>query len=170
MMKGEGATATLLIPQLKKDVSGMQPFNAEQLAQLNASGRGTMQEALSMTITAVSAEGITVQMVVTDAARQPYGIVHGGAMVALCETAASIGTALGVDPTKYYAVGLEINANHLRPTRAGTLTATATPLHRGRTTWVWDIRVHNDEGKLTAISRCTVAVVPIERDGAAVLA
>ncbi len=141
----------------------MQPLNAEQLAQLNASGQRTMQEALSMTFTEVTAERIVVQMVVTDAARQPYGIVHGGATVALCETAASVGTALGIDATKYSAVGLEINANHLRPTRAGTLTATATPLHRGRTTWVWDIRVTNQEGKLTAISRCTVAVIPIDR-------
>jgi 1,4-dihydroxy-2-naphthoyl-CoA hydrolase len=141
----------------------MQPLNAEQLAQLNASGRNTMQEALSMTITEVTAEHITVQMLVTNAARQPYGIVHGGATVALCETAASIGTALGIDQSQYYCVGLEINANHLRPTREGTLTATGTPLHRGRTTWVWDIRVHNQEGKLTAISRCTVAVVPIDR-------
>lgn len=141
----------------------MQPLNAEQLAHLNASARNTMQAALAMTITEVSAERITVQMPVTDAARQPYGIVHGGATVALCETAASVGTALGVDATQYFVVGMEINANHLRPTREGTLTATATPVHRGRTTWVWDIRVHNQDGKLTAISRCTVAVVPIEK-------
>ena len=137
----------------------MQPLDAAQLAELNARSTHTMPGVLGMEFIAATAEQVVVRMPITDAVRQPFGILHGGATVALCETAASMGTFLGIDATKFHAVGLEINANHMRPVREGHITATATPVHRGRTTWVWDIRVHNDEGKLVAISRCTVAVV-----------
>jgi len=138
----------------------MQPLNAEQLARLTAEQHDTLSSLLGMEFVEVSGERIVVRMPVTDRVKQPFGILHGGATVALCETAASIGTFLGIDHDHFHAVGMEINCNHLRPTRGGTLIATATPLHRGRTTWVWDIRVQNDAGKLVAISRCTVAVVP----------
>jgi 1,4-dihydroxy-2-naphthoyl-CoA hydrolase len=138
----------------------MQPLDAEQLARLAAMHDGTLSGLLGMEFVEVSGERVVVRMPVTDRAKQPLGILHGGATVALCETAASIGTYLSIDHDHFNAVGLEINCNHLRPTRDGTLTATATPVHRGRTTWVWDIRVLNDANKLVAISRCTVAVVP----------
>ena len=137
----------------------MQPLDAAQVAQLNARSQHSMSEALGMEFVSADADHIVVRMLMTDRVRQPFGILHGGATVALCETAASMGTFLGIDASKFHAVGLEINANHMRPVRDGYITATATPVHRGRTTWVWDIRVHNDEGKLVAISRCTVAVV-----------
>jgi uncharacterized protein (TIGR00369 family) len=138
----------------------MQPLNAEQLAELNARSGNTMPAVLGIIFTAADNDQVVATMPITDNVRQPFGILHGGATVALCETVASIGTYLGIDRDQFIAVGLEINANHLRPVREGTLTATGRPLHRGRTTWVWDIRVQNEAGQLTAISRCTIAVVP----------
>lgn len=123
-----------------------------------------MSELLEMEFVQTSSEMMIVRMPITDKVKQPFGILHGGATVALAETAASIGTWLGIDQQTQIAVGLEINCNHLRPVPAGVITATATPLHRGRTTWVWDIRITDEQGKLTAISRCTVAVVPRTRE------
>jgi 1,4-dihydroxy-2-naphthoyl-CoA hydrolase len=141
----------------------MDPLTPEQLAEVNARSRATMAEALQMEFISASDDGIVVRMPITDAARQPFGILHGGATVALCETAASMGTYLGIDQSQFTAVGLEINCNHIRATPSGVITATAVPVHRGRTTWVWDIRVHNEEGKLVAMSRCTIAIVPNQR-------
>ena len=91
--------------------------------------------------------------------RQPYGLLHGGASVVLAETLGSSAGNLCVDMTAQMCVGLEINANHLRPKREGQLTGVATPIHRGRTTHVWDIRISDENGKLVCVSRCTVAVV-----------
>jgi 1,4-dihydroxy-2-naphthoyl-CoA hydrolase len=88
---------------------------------------------------------------------QPYGVLHGGATAALCETVASFGTALAVGPDKL-VMGIELNVNHLRAVRDGHVTATGVPLHVGRTTAVWDMKVHDDEGRLVAVSRLTVAV------------
>jgi 1,4-dihydroxy-2-naphthoyl-CoA hydrolase len=101
---------------------------------------------------------VVATMPVDHRTRQPYGLLHGGASVALAETAASIGTALNIDTTKQYAVGLEINANHLRSKQDGVVTAVATPIFKGRTTMVWDIRITDEQEKLICISRCTVAI------------
>ena len=90
---------------------------------------------------------------------QPMGLLHGGASVALAETAASIAAFLNIDPEKQYTVGLEINANHLKGKRDGIVTATATPFHIGRSTMVWDIRITDEQGDAICISRCTMAVV-----------
>jgi uncharacterized protein (TIGR00369 family) len=88
---------------------------------------------------------------------QPYGLLHGGATAALCETVASMGTALAVGLEKI-VTGIELNVNHLRAVRTGHVTATGTPLHVGRTTAVWDMRVHDDEGRLIAVGRLTLAI------------
>jgi 1,4-dihydroxy-2-naphthoyl-CoA hydrolase len=88
---------------------------------------------------------------------QPYGMLHGGATATLCESVASYGTAMVVGMDKI-VTGIELNVNHLRAVRRGHITATATPLHIGRTTAVWDMRVHDDEGRLIAVSRLTVAI------------
>jgi 1,4-dihydroxy-2-naphthoyl-CoA hydrolase len=88
---------------------------------------------------------------------QPYGVLHGGATAALCETVASFGTALAAGPDKA-VMGVELNVNHIRAVREGYVTATGTPLHLGRTTAVWDMRVHDDDGRLVAVSRLTVAI------------
>jgi 1,4-dihydroxy-2-naphthoyl-CoA hydrolase len=88
---------------------------------------------------------------------QPYGLLHGGATAALCETVASFGTALSAGPGKL-VVGVELNVNHIRAVRDGYVTATGTPLHVGKTTAVWDMKVHDDEGRLIAVSRLTLAI------------
>ncbi|MED5042055.1 hotdog fold thioesterase, partial [Geobacillus stearothermophilus] len=90
---------------------------------------------------------------------QPAGLLHGGASVALAETVASIGAYALVAPTTAHVVGLEINANHVRVVRRGTVTATGTVLHRGRTTMVWDVRITDEQGELVCISRCTIAII-----------
>jgi len=88
---------------------------------------------------------------------QPYGMLHGGATATLCESVGSYGTAMAVGMDKVVS-GIELNVNHLRAVRTGHVTATATPLHIGRTTAVWDMRVHDDEGRLVAVGRLTVAI------------
>ena len=129
--------------------------------ELNALGKGFLFDALGMRIEEASAERVVMSMHVTQMTQQPVGILHGGATVALAESAASIGTWLGIDRTVFSTVGLEINCNHLRAKRNGVVRAIATPLHRGRRNWVWDIHVYDEAGALVAISRCTMAVVPI---------
>lgn len=99
-------------------------------------------------------------MVVDHRTHQPYGLLHGGASVVLAETVGSTASYLIIDTSKYFCVGLEINANHLRGLRSGRVTAVAHPVHIGRTTHVWDIRLTSDEGKASCISRLTIAVVP----------
>jgi uncharacterized protein (TIGR00369 family) len=88
---------------------------------------------------------------------QPYGILHGGATAALCETVGSIGTALGAGLDRQ-VVGIELNVNHIRAVREGFVTATGIPLHVGKTTAVWDMKVHDDEGRLVAVSRLTLVI------------
>jgi 1,4-dihydroxy-2-naphthoyl-CoA hydrolase len=96
---------------------------------------------------------------------QPYGLLHGGATAALCETVASVGMGLHAGP-EVTVVGIELNINHLRRVSAGHVTATGVPVHTGRTTGVWDISVHDDEGRLVAVSRLTLALRnPNDRPG-----
>lgn len=102
---------------------------------------------------------VVATMPVDDRTRQPFGILHGGASAALAETVASLGAVLNIDRETQAAVGLELNANHVRAKREGTVTATATPLHRGRRTQVWDIRIEDEEGNLICASRCTLAII-----------
>ena len=93
--------------------------------------------------------------------KQAYGMLHGGASVTLAETIGSIASVMIVDPEKFYCVGLEINANHIRSARDGWITGIARPLHIGNSTHVWDIKMENDQGKITCVSRLTVAVLKI---------
>lgn len=119
-----------------------------------------MADALGITIVELTTERVVATMPVDHRTRQPYGILHGGASVALAETVASIGATMNVDRATSVAVGLEINANHMRPKRDGVVTGTATPIHRGKSTQVWDVRIVDEEGRLVCVSRCTLAVVP----------
>ncbi len=98
-------------------------------------------------------------MPVDDRTKQPFGLLHGGASAALAETVASIGAFLNIDGETQAAVGVELNVNHLRAKTDGVVTATATPLHRGRRTQVWDIRIEDEESRLVAASRLTLAIV-----------
>jgi uncharacterized protein (TIGR00369 family) len=123
--------------------------------------------ALGIAFVEVTPERVVATMPVDARTRQPFGLLHGGASVALAETVASVGAWLSIDRGREAAVGLEINANHLRAKRDGTVTATATPYHRGRGTHVWDVRIVDEEGRPVCVSRCTVAVVPQARPGGA---
>lgn len=120
----------------------------------------TMFGALGMRIVECSGERVVATMPVGPASRQYFGALHGGASVALAETAASVGTYNLIDKDTQLAVGMEINANHIRSKRDGIVTAIATPLHKGRTTMVWDIKITDEEDRLICVSRCTVGIVP----------
>lgn len=119
----------------------------------------TLMDALGIETKELTKDRVVMTMPITDNVRQPFGILHGGASVALAESAASIASWMNVDQSRQACVGLEINANHLRPKKDGIVTATAVPVHRGRTTMVWDIRITDEEDKLVCISRCTIAVI-----------
>ena len=118
-----------------------------------------MAAAIGINITAATKDKVVATMPVDDRTRQPFGLLHGGASAALAETVASIGAYLNVDPNTQAAVGIELNANHLRGKTEGIVTATATPLHRGRTIQVWEIRIEDEDAKLVCASRCTLAIV-----------
>ena len=121
--------------------------------------QGGMANAIGIELKVLTPEKVVATMPVDDRTRQPFGILHGGASAALAETVASIGAYLNVDGERQAAVGVELNANHLRPKSEGSVTATATPLHRGRRTQVWDIRIEDEQGRLVCASRCTLAIV-----------
>lgn len=106
----------------------------------------------------IEKDRVVLSMDVGPRVHQPFGVLHGGASAALAESAASIGGNLNV-PDGYAALGVEINANHVRSVSEGTITATAVPVHVGRTTQVWTIDIRSEDGKLVCISRCTLAVV-----------
>ncbi len=122
-------------------------------------GRG-LAATLGIEFREATRERVVATMRVEPRTHQPFGLLHGGASVALAETVASVGAWLHIDPAREAAVGLEINANHLRGVREGVVTATATPLHAGRTTHVWDVRIADEAGRPVCVSRCTVAIVP----------
>ncbi len=119
----------------------------------------TVLDVLGCQIKELNKDRVVITMPITDAARQPFGLLHGGVSVVLAESCASIGTWLNIDQETQSTVGIEINANHIRAKRDGTVTATATPLHKGRTTFVWDIRITDEQDRLVCVSRCTTAVV-----------
>ncbi|WP_423742974.1 hotdog fold thioesterase [Ferroacidibacillus organovorans] len=121
--------------------------------------KDTLIATLGIRVTEMTPDRVVATMPVAAPTRQPYGILHGGASVALAETVASLGTANLIDREQKVAVGLEINANHIRSKADGVVTAIGTPLHKGRTTMVWDIRILDEQEKLICVSRCTVAVI-----------
>ncbi|MES2404790.1 MAG: hotdog fold thioesterase [Pseudomonadota bacterium] len=129
------------------------------LETMNAWSRRTLMHALDIRITELGDDYLRGTMPVDDRTRQPYGILHGGASVALAETLGSTAAMLCCEDGRA-TVGLEINANHLRAVREGLVTATARPIHVGRSTQVWEIRIENETGELTCLSRLTMAVVP----------
>lgn len=126
---------------------------------LNALSKNTMAEHLGMEWVQVGSNFLVAKMPVDHRTQQPYGLLHGGASVALAETLGSVGATLVVDPQKHMAVGLEINANHVRSVRSGYVTGTATPLHTGATTHVWEIKITDEREKLVCISRITMAIL-----------
>lgn len=129
------------------------------LDAINGWSARTLMHVLDIRITEIGDDYLRGTMPVDDRTRQPYGILHGGASVALAETLGSTAAMLCCEEG-FATVGLDINANHLRAVRDGTVTGTARPIHVGRSTQVWEIRIENDAGELSCISRLTMAVVP----------
>jgi len=119
-----------------------------------------LADLLGIEIVQLSPARVVATMSVDERTRQPFGILHGGASVALAETVASLGACMNIDLERQTAVGLEINANHIRAKRDGRVRATGTPFHVGRSTQVWDIRIVDEEERPICVSRCTLAVVP----------
>lgn len=122
----------------------------------------TLMDALGIEIVELSQERVVATMPVLGVTRQPFGMLHGGASVALAETVASVGTYNLINQDKEQAVGLEINANHIRGKRDGIVTAVGISLHKGRTTMVWDIKITDEDKNLICVSRCTVAIINIK--------
>jgi|TARA_B110000116_G_scaffold32491_1_gene24711 1,4-dihydroxy-2-naphthoyl-CoA hydrolase len=119
----------------------------------------TMVEHLGIKITELGEDYIVGTMPVDNRTKQPFGILHGGASVALAETLASYGGYLTIDPEKNYVVGVEINANHLKMAKEGNVTGKCTPIKRGRSTQVWQTEIKNDNEELVCISRITLMVL-----------
>jgi 1,4-dihydroxy-2-naphthoyl-CoA hydrolase len=136
------------------------PFTAEELQERFG---GTLAGHLGIRITEVGPDYLKATMPATEKVFQPMGLVHGGANVALAETVGSVAANMLVDREKYACVGQEINANHVRGVRQGTVTAIAKPAYIGRTSQVWDIRLYDDNNKLTCISRLTMAVIKVQQ-------
>ncbi len=127
--------------------------------RLNNHHTGSIWDVLGITLVQADKDKVVATMPIGPQHKQQVGYLHGGVSVVLAESLASLGAVLNIDADRQMAFGLEINANHLRPKRDGVLTGVATPITRGRTTHVWDIRITDENDKLICISRCTVAIV-----------
>ncbi len=127
--------------------------------KLRPLGKNTMAELIGIEWTEVGTDFLKARMPVDHRTIQPYGLLHGGASCTLAETIGSVASAMVVDHTRSQCVGLEINANHVHSATSGYVTGIATPLHLGKSTHVWDIKIYNENEKLVCISRLTVAVI-----------
>lgn len=127
---------------------------------LNERPKNHLGGLLDIQFTEVGEDFLTATMPVDERTHQPAGILHGGASVVLAETLGSIASYMCIDPERFQAVGLEINANHLRPVKSGRVTGICKPLHRGAKTHVWEIKIYDERGKMNCISRLTVAIIP----------
>ena len=138
-------------------------FNEKlDLEALTANGANCMPGFVGIEFIEHGDNWIKARMPVNDRTKQPYGRLHGGASVVLAETVGSVAAAMTVDPAKFATVGMEINANHIRAVTSGHVVGTARPMHLGRTTHVWEIRIETEDGKLVCISRITMAILAID--------
>ena len=133
------------------------PFSIDEIENLEREDH--MGFFLGIKFTRVGDDEIEARMPVDNRTKQPYGILHGGASVVLAETIGSFASHYVIDNSKYQAVGMEVNANHLRPVSDGFVTAVCKPVHLGKSSHVWDIRISDDKGKTVCISRLTVAII-----------
>ncbi len=129
------------------------------LSNIKDFGKETMADYLGMQWVEIGDDFLKLSMPVNEKTKQPYGILHGGASCALAETVGSVASALVIDMDKYICVGLEINANHVRSAKDGIVTGHCTPLHIGKSTHVWDIKIYDQSNKLICVSRLTVAIL-----------
>lgn len=134
-------------------------FRPFTLDELQRGSRDSMVELLDIRYTEIGDDYLKATMPVDHRTRQPYGLLHGGASVTLAETLGSTAATYCVDAGRSHCVGQEVNANHLRAVRKGLVTGTARPIHLGSRSQVWDIRIEDDHGRLTCISRLTVSVL-----------
>jgi len=134
-------------------------FRTYTLDELDGMSQDCMVGYLDIRFTEIGPDYIRATMPADKRTWQPYGLLHGGASVTLAETLASVGANCVVDDSRFYCVGQEINANHLRAVRSGRVTGTARPVHIGARSQVWEIRIEDDKGRLACISRMTMAVV-----------
>ena len=133
----------------------------EKFEKLMGMAEHSMLEHLGIEFEQVGKSLLSARMPVDHRTQQPFGILHGGASVVLAESLASIGAYLNIEDAERHAVGLEINANHIRSVRTGFVIGTAEPLHVGRSTQVWKISIVRDDGALVCESRCTLAVIGV---------
>jgi 1,4-dihydroxy-2-naphthoyl-CoA hydrolase len=129
------------------------------LQQINQRGQGNMLSHLGIEFLEINEESLKARMPVDERTIQPTGILHGGASATLAETLGSMAANLCIDPAKKVCVGMEINANHVRPVSSGWVTGVVTPVHVGKSTQIWQIRIEDEAGKLVCISRLTLAVI-----------
>lgn len=134
-------------------------YRKPTLAEANQFNETTILGVIGIRFTEVGDDYITGTMPVDTRTHQPFGILHGGASVVLAESLGSLAANFCVDGEKYYCVGLDINANHLRSVRSGVVTGTARPVHLGKSTQVWEIKIVDEAGKSVCISRLTMAVL-----------
>ncbi len=135
-------------------------FKSEvNIETLNSFAKNTLAEAIGIVFTAVGDDFLVAKMPVDKRTHQPMGLLHGGASVALAETLGSVAATCCIDTTKQFCVGLEINANHLRGVRSGFVSGTAKPLHVGKKTQVWEIKITDEQDELVCVSRITIAVL-----------
>jgi 1,4-dihydroxy-2-naphthoyl-CoA hydrolase len=133
------------------------------LVEINGREEKFLVEHLGISVVEIGIDFVTSSMPVDERTMQLYGRLHGGASVALAESVGSLAANLTLDPAKEIAVGLEINANHVRPVKGGKVFGTARPEALGRTNQIWSIRIVDDQDRLVCISRLTMAVIPVER-------
>ncbi|WP_057937289.1 hotdog fold thioesterase [Algoriphagus resistens] len=129
------------------------------LDQLNKQSQNTMISHLGITFTEILNDRLSATMPVDERTKQPMGLLHGGANVVLAETLGSVAASLTIDLSKQVCVGLEINANHLKGVKSGLVTGTTKPIHIGKSTQVWEVKIKNSQGTLCCISRITLAIL-----------
>jgi 1,4-dihydroxy-2-naphthoyl-CoA hydrolase len=129
------------------------------LEKLKSFDPDTMNEYIGIEWTEIGEDFIKAKMPVDHRTKQAYGLMHGGASCVLAETIGSVASAMVIDHSRFYCVGIEINANHIRSAREGYVTGIATPIHLGNTTHVWDIKIFDDKNKMICVSRLTMAII-----------
>lgn len=129
------------------------------LDSANERGAGALNGVLGMELIELRPDALVGRMPVEARTHQPAGVLHGGASVAFAETLASWAATFAVDRERFHCVGMEINANHVRPVSSGWVTGVAHPLSLGRRTQVWGVRINDEQGRLVCVSRCTLAVL-----------
>ncbi len=135
-------------------------YNLEEINRIFAIN---MTGFLDIKAVSITPDSLVAEMPITEKVKQPYGLLHGGASVVLAESVGSIASNMVMDSDVWTGVGLEINANHIRPVTKGVVRATCKAYHIGKTTHVWDIQIHNERNQLVCISRLTIAVIKIPK-------